>query len=143
MLLVEWSSAQCWSSHRRRSQPGGAAHPHTIPRERETEPDPPHPEDEMRDVVGSIHGHEVGRRSLADDEPIQEQPEVDRATKQPGNCGLALRRRAIAKAAIPNNRCTTLCRIDTTLWVCGYLPRLVSFFDMPASTATGRCCSPA
>ena len=30
-----------------------------------------------------------------------------------------------------------------TLWACGYLPRLVSFFNMPASTATGRCCSPA
>ena len=24
-----------------------------------------------------------------------------------------------------------------TLWACGYLPRLVSFFNMPASTATG------
>jgi hypothetical protein len=51
--------------------------------------------------------------------------------------------RAIAKPAIPNNRCTMLCRIDTTLWACGYLPRLVSFFNMPVSTAAGRCCSPA
>ena len=25
----------------------------------------------------------------------------------------------------------------------GYSPRLVSFFNMPVSTATGRCCSPA
>ena len=30
-----------------------------------------------------------------------------------------------------------------TLWAYGYLPRLVSFFNMPVSTATGRCCSPA
>ena len=67
---------------------GGAAYPHTIPRERETEPDPPDPEDEMRDVVGSIHGHEVGRRFLADDEPVQEQREVDRATKHQVIAGL-------------------------------------------------------
>jgi hypothetical protein len=58
------------------------------PYDPETEPDHPDPEDEMRDVVGSIHGHEVGRRFLADDEPIQEQREVDRATKHQVIAGL-------------------------------------------------------
>src|SRR4249919_729563 len=29
-----------------------------------------------KDVVGSVRGHEVGRRFLADDEPVQEQHEV-------------------------------------------------------------------
>ena len=39
----------------------GAAYPPTIPRERETEPDHPDPEDEIQEVVGSVHGHEVCR----------------------------------------------------------------------------------
>jgi hypothetical protein len=51
----------------------GAGYPPTIPSECETEPDHPDPEDEMQEVIGSVHGHEVGRRFLADDEPVHEQ----------------------------------------------------------------------
>ena len=40
---------------------GVARDPPTIPRERETEPDHPDPEDEIQEVVGSVHGHEGGR----------------------------------------------------------------------------------
>ena len=49
------------------------AYARTLPRERETEPDHPDPEDEMQEVVGSVDGHKVGRRFLADDEPVHEQ----------------------------------------------------------------------
>ena len=66
----------------------GAGYPPTIPCERETEPDHPDPEDEMQEVVGSVHGHEVGRRFLADDEPVHEQHQVDRATKHQVGAGL-------------------------------------------------------
>src|SRR5215212_11170429 len=66
----------------------GAGYPPTIPRERETEPNHPDPEDEMQEVVGSVHGHEVGRRFLADDEPVHEQHEVDHATEHQVIAGL-------------------------------------------------------
>ena len=42
----------------------------------------------MQEVVGSVHGHEVGRRFLADDEPVHEQHEVDRATEDQVGAGL-------------------------------------------------------
>jgi len=35
----------------------------------------------MQEVVSRVHGHEVGRRFLADNEPVHEQHEVDRATE--------------------------------------------------------------
>ena len=42
----------------------------------------------MQEIVGSVHGHEVGRRFLADDEPVQEQHKVDRATEHQVGTGL-------------------------------------------------------
>jgi hypothetical protein len=121
--------------------------PPTIPRERETEPDHPDPEDEMQEVVGSVLGHEVGRRLLADDVPVHEQ-QVGVLWPSARLCGLP--RVAVVRSDVTVGLLGTLCyRLFVaavwlaTLWGCGYLPRLVSFFNMPVSTATGRCCSPA
>ena len=72
----------------------------------------------MQEVVGRVHGHEVGRRFLADASFLV----------SPTLCYRLFLAAAVWLA---------------TLRACGSLPRLVSFFNMPASTATGRCCSPA
>src|SRR5215217_747222 len=105
----------------------------------------------MQEVVGSIDRHEVGRRFLADDEPVHEQHEVDHATKHQVGAGLAAVR-AIAKPAIPNNRCTMLCRIETwnspnnlasEWWPANdRSPKLVVIPGMKPSTPTSRKTTP-
>ena len=61
----------------------------------------------MQKVIGSIHGHEVGRRFLADDEPLHEQYEVDRATKHQVGAGLGCVVRSDMMVRTPWEVCVT------------------------------------